>query len=209
MSESGRSDVVTRSVPAIRPLPAFTPYVVVAVVHLVALAAGDATVSGATKGFLMPALLIGLLLALCAVRPFPRVLAVLASLGLVFSWFGDVAIAQPGGVGFLLGLGGFFVAHLAYIALFVRALRLRRMPRHSLVYIAWWAAFVALLAPHAGVLLVPLALYGAVLGAMAALALAGNPWIAAGGALFVVSDSLLGLHLFLPASTSGRWISRS
>lgn len=191
---------MTRRLPVVRPLPAFTPYLVVAVVHLVALAVVDSSTSSATKGFLMPALLIGLLLALAAVRPYPRRTALLAGLGILFSWFGDIAIAQPGDLGFLLGLGGFFLAHLAYLALFGFGLGLgfRRIPRLALAYGAWWAAFVALLAPHAGPLLVPLALYGAVLGAMAALALAGNRWIAVGGALFVISDSLLGLHLFMP-----------
>ena len=191
---------MTRPLTVIRPLPAFTPYVVVAAVYLVAVAVVDTTTSSVTKGFLMPALLVGLLLALAAVRPYPRRTALLAGLGILFSWFGDVAIAQPGDLGFLLGLGGFFLAHLAYLALFVFGLgfTLRRMPRLALAYAAWWAAFVALLAPHAGALLVPLALYGAVLGAMAALALAGNRWIAVGGALFVISDSLLGLHLFMP-----------
>ena len=189
---------MTRYGAAIRPVPAFTPYIVVAIVYLVAVLVVDTTTSSATKGFLMPALLIGLLLALGAVRPFPRRIALVAGLGILFSWFGDVAIAQPGDLGFLLGLGGFFCAHVAYIVLFVSGLGLRRMPRLAVVYIAWWAGFVTLLAPHAGALLVPLALYGAVLGAMAALALAGNRWVAVGGALFVVSDSLLGLHLFLP-----------
>ncbi|MGV8884026.1 MAG: lysoplasmalogenase [Microbacteriaceae bacterium] len=182
----------------IRPLPAFTPFLVVAVVHLSALLAGNIVLDGATKPFLMPALLIGLLLALAALKPMPVRIAALAGAAIVFSWFGDVALASPGDAGFLLGLGGFFCAHVVYVVLFATSLRQRRMPRLAWLYAVWWAAFVALLAPHAGALLVPLAVYGAVLGAVASLAMACNRWIAVGGALFVVSDSLLGLHLFMP-----------
>ncbi len=47
-------------------------------------------------------------------------------------------------------------------------------------------------------LLVPVAVYGAVLGTMAALAGGRGGVIAVGGALFVVSDSVLALGRFLP-----------
>ncbi len=59
-------------------------------------------------------------------------------------------------------------------------------------------AFLALLQPHLGGLLVPVALYGLVLGVMAAIAGGLGGLIAVGGALFVVSDSVLALGRFLP-----------
>ena len=62
----------------------------------------------------------------------------------------------------------------------------------------WYVAFLALLGPHLGGLLVPVAVYGAVLGTMAALAGGRGGVIAVGGALFVVSDSVLALGRFLP-----------
>lgn len=55
-----------------------------------------------------------------------------------------------------------------------------------------------MLAPHAGALLIPLALYGATLAVLGITGSACSPWIATGAALFVVSDSLLGLDRFLP-----------
>ena len=51
---------------------------------------------------------------------------------------------------------------------------------------------------HLGALLVPVAVYGAVLGTMAALAGGRGGLIALGGAFFVVSDSVLALGRFLP-----------
>ena len=57
---------------------------------------------------------------------------------------------------------------------------------------------MVVLAPHLGSLLIPVAVYGLVLCAMGSLALHCNRWIALGGALFVISDTLLGLHNFLP-----------
>ena len=74
----------------------------------------------------------------------------------------------------------------------------RRLPTWALAYVAWYVAFLVLLGPHLGGLLVPVAVYGAVLGTMAALAGGRGGVIAVGGALFVVSDSVLALGRFLP-----------
>jgi uncharacterized membrane protein YhhN len=182
----------------------FLPYVVIGLAHLTALFTSSHEVAAVTKPLLMPALLLGFLLSLprlgSATR---RRIAVLAGLAITFSWIGDVSLGMPGGAGFLIGLGFFFLAHVAYLALFVTAISLRRLPRRNwtvvvLVALIWWAGFIALLAPHAGPLLVPIALYGAVLGGVAATAVACNRWVMVGALLFLISDSLLGLHLFLP-----------
>ena len=47
-------------------------------------------------------------------------------------------------------------------------------------------------------LLVPVIAYGIVLTAMAAVASRCNRWVAGGGALFVVSDSILAINTFVP-----------
>ena len=178
-----------------RVLTVFVPYLIVSVVHLVALAIDADQVSTFTKPLLMPLLLAAFLFSLPRIR---SELALLGSLGILFSWAGDVTLASPGDLGFLVGLGFFLLAHVAYIALFLRKLRMRRLRQVALVYFAWWVALVVVLAPHLGSLLVPVAVYGLVLGAMGAIGLSCNRWIAIGGALFVVSDTLLGLNRFLP-----------
>lgn len=182
--------------PTFRPLPAFTPYIVVTIVHLVAIAAGPPGLVAATKPLLMPALLIGLVLGL-PLRRSPLLLW--GGLALVFSWLGDVLLQNPGDIGFLIGMGAFGLAHLAYIALYLGPLRTRRVPWWGILLAAiWWVALVALLAPTLGGLLIPVAIYGLVLGAAAATALGTTRLVAVGAGVFLVSDTLLGLDRFLP-----------
>jgi len=186
-------------------LPPFLPYLGLSVVHLVLLSIGPDWSVTATKALLMPALMLAVLLA----APRPRGAACrLLIVGLVFSWGGDVALSFPGDGWFTIGLGSFLAAHLVYLALFlqlsrgageVRLRRRRRLPLWALiVYPVWFVGFLALLGPHTGALLVPVAAYGLALGAMATLAAGNGPMLATGGALFVLSDSVLGLGRFLP-----------
>lgn len=179
----------------IRTLVVFTPYVLVGIVHLVALAVSEENLSTFTKPLLMPFLLAGLLFALPRWR---TQVALFAALAIVFSLAGDVGIATPGELSFLIALGLFLIAHIFYIVLFAWKLRMRQMSLWSLVYLAWWVVFLVILAPHTGSILIPVAVYGLVLGTMGAIALSCNRFIAIGGLLFVISDSLLALHKFLP-----------
>ncbi|MCC6270914.1 MAG: lysoplasmalogenase [Microbacteriaceae bacterium] len=184
-----------KTMPSLRTFVLFTPYLVVGIVHLAALAVDAGALSSFTKPLLMLSLLAGLLFALPRWR---TAVALLATLALVFSWAGDVGIAVSGELSFLLALGFFLVAHVFYIILFLRKLRIQSMSIWSLTYLVWWVALLAILAPHIGSLLIPVAVYGLVLGAMGAVALSCNRFIAIGGALFVVSDTVLALNKFLP-----------
>ena len=75
----------------------FGPYVLVGLVHLVALAVAADALSSATKVLLMPALLLALLVGL----PAPRsAIALWGGLGILFSWVGDVLLSSPGETGF-------------------------------------------------------------------------------------------------------------
>ncbi|MEO7121901.1 MAG: lysoplasmalogenase [Lacisediminihabitans sp.] len=179
----------------IRAIAMVTPYLVVCVVHLVALAAGATSVSGFTKPLLMVLLFVAFLFLLPSVR---GEAALLGSFGILLSWLGDVSLSSPGDIGFLIGLGFFLLAHLAYVILFLRTIRVHGYRSLTFVYLAWVIALSIVLAPHLGSLLIPVVLYGLVLCSMGALALHCNRWIAAGGALFVISDSLLGLTNFFP-----------
>jgi uncharacterized membrane protein YhhN len=181
-----------------RTLTMFAPYLLVSVIHLIALVRDADSVAAFTKPVLMVLLFVAFLFCLPRVR---GEVAVLGSLAILLSWLGDVTLASPGDLGFVAGLGFFLLAHLAYVGLFLRRVRTRRPRPLVAVYAVWLAVFVALLAPHLGSLLIPVVAYGVVLGSMGALALHCNGWIAAGGALFVVSDSLLGLSRFLPGFT--------
>ncbi|MEO7349000.1 MAG: lysoplasmalogenase [Terrimesophilobacter sp.] len=184
-----------KTMPSLRTFVLFIPYLVFSTVHVVALWISDTSLSSFTKPLLMLSLLAAVLFALPRWR---NQVALLAALALVFSWAGDVGMAATGELSFLLALGFFLIAHVFYIVLFLRKLRVHRLSLWSLVYLAWWVALVAILAPHAGALLIPVVIYGLVLGTMGALALSCHRWVALGGVLFVVSDTILGLNKFLP-----------
>ncbi|MBI5160250.1 MAG: lysoplasmalogenase [Micrococcales bacterium] len=167
----------------------FAPFATVALVHLVAKAAGAVDLDHATKPLLMPALAIPVVLA---ARRGPVLPLVAALLAVLFSWLGDLTIGE-----LVVGLAFFLVAHLAYSTLFLTAFR-RRVSWWALAYLGWWIALVAALWPYLGGLRIPVIVYGLVLGATAALATRGNVGTTLGGLAFVASDTLLGLRLFTP-----------
>jgi len=182
----------------IRPVPAFTPYLVVSIVYLGGILSGVTALSDATKPLLVPALILGFGLTLMTRRnqgaPNPTPLAVALTLGgLVLSWAGDVAL----GSSFELGLGFFLLAHLCYIVLFWTTFR-RRPSWWGLLALPWFAGLLWLLAPSLGAMLPIVGAYGAVLGFMAVSATRGNLFTVLGGVCFVVSDSMLAFRLFTP-----------
>ncbi len=193
----------------------FAVYAIVSVIQLGALFAGAGFLATLTKPLLMPALLLALVVAVFWGAPARRApVVLLAAVGILFSWIGDVLLSTPGGVGFLLGLGSFFLAHLAYLVLFLGPLRTRRrisaaapaapisptspISPLALVFVPWLVGLLVILGPHLGALFVPVALYGLVLGLAASAALGTNRLTAIGGVLFLLSDTVLALRLFLP-----------
>lgn len=190
---------------SIRPLDiaVWVPYIVLAIVHVVALAL-QSPLAPPTKLTLMPLLAVPVLAAAPRLRP--RVTIALLLAALLFSWLGDGAgTFFPGGPELPLMLLFFGIAHIAYIVLFLRHTRERRMPWWTLVYAAWWVGMLVTLGPHTGGLFFAVAAYGLVLAGTAATAARGNPVIALGGAFFLLSDSILAFRLFLegmPAWTS-------
>ena len=174
----------------------FAPYVVLSGIHVILLASHN-SLAGPTKLALMPLLAIPVLVMARRLRP--RSVTVLLLFALVFSWLGDGAGAFFRSLPELpLMLGFFGVAHVAYIVLFARHLARRRMPWWALIYVLWWIGMVVVIGPHAGGLLIAVALYGLVLAGTAAFSTRCHPLVAVGGAFFLVSDSILAFRLFLP-----------
>lgn len=180
----------------LRALWPFLPYVMASAIHVLALA-GHSSLATPTKALLMPLLALPVILTWRALVP--RTAAALILGALLFSWLGDEA-----GLFFAfapelpLMLGFFGVAHLAYIALFLRHLRVRRLPMWTLVYVVWWLLMMMTLGPHTGSLLAAVGAYGVVLAGTAATSARCHAMIAWGGAFFLASDSLLAFRLFLP-----------
>lgn len=191
-------------------------FAVVAAAHLVAQlvgtdgTAGSNHVADVTQWFLMPLLALTLWLAADGVRATRLVRPTLAALAL--SWLGDTA---PDAVGddlsFVTMLGFFLLAHVCYLVAFW-PLRgdgvLGRRPALAIPYAAAFVALVVVCAPGTGALLVPTIVYGAALTAVALLS-TFDRLAAIGGALFLLSDSLIALDAFvdgyaLPAH--GFWV---
>ena len=183
---------------------------VLAVGHLAAQLAGATRLADITQWLLVPALA-GALLTLTA-GPRPR-LVVLTLVALGCSWVGDTAPDLTGGdAAFLVMVGAFLLAQVAYIAAFWpdrrRSVLLVRRPLLT-AYVLAVAALVWACAPHAGPLLVPVLVYGLCLGAMAVLATGVHPAAGVGGGLFLVSDGLIALDAFAPGyhlAHHGFWV---
>ena len=149
-----------------------------------------------TKPLLMPALMVG------RERPEQRALA----LGGV----GDVALLGASDAAFTVGLASFLAGHLAWIAALrgrghARSGRLRARPVLAAPHLAAFGALNAYLWQRTGKDRIPVIAYSTALLAMSLVALdRGSPMAAAGGTLFLVSDSLLALEKYggvhLPAN---------
>lgn len=174
---------------------AFVPYVVISIVHVVALAL-QSDVASPTKLWLMPLLALPVLLS-ARLRPTSAIALLLAAIAL--SWLGDGAGAFfPGGPELPLMLMFFGLAHVAYIVLFARVLAVRRMPWWALVYAAWWVLMLVVLGPNTGELFFAVAVYGLVLGGTAAFSTRCHPLVVWGGVFFLFSDTVLAFRLFTP-----------
>ncbi|ADL46888.1 lysoplasmalogenase [Micromonospora aurantiaca (nom. illeg.)] len=113
------------------------------------------------------------------------------AVGLVAATAGDVALLLPGDTAFLAGMGFFLVTQIAFISAFVRYRRARGVAWAG--YLLAWAGAKALLWGMLGPLRLPVLGYSLALCLMAAAATGVSARVAAGGALFLVSDLLIGV----------------
>lgn len=117
---------------------------------------------------------------------------------LVFSLAGDVLLMLPGDR-FTAGLAAFLVGHVAYLAAFDTPVG-RWLLWTLVVVVATGWVFVPVLAAVRASLRPAIVVYGLTLAGMTASAIAsGSPVAAAGGVLFLVSDSLLAWNRFVRA----------
>lgn len=175
-------------------------YLALVTVHLVWQLTGHDLPARVSQWLLMPVLAAFLLVSTRGVDRGRLITLTLAAL--FFSWLGDTAPSLASGdTAFLLMVGFFLVAQVVYIVAFW-PFRASSVLHHRRILLVPYAVLIALLvlacAPHAGPLLVPVLLYGLVLGAMAVLATGLNALVWAGGALFLVSDGLIALNAFAP-----------
>jgi uncharacterized membrane protein YhhN len=163
---------------------------VAAAVDLVSLAVGFTPGHLVAKPLLMP-----LLAAHAVVRGGPRLLVA----ALLCGWGGDVLLLSDADPAFLVGMASFAAGHVCYLLLFRRPDSPHRSPHVRGpsawlvgVYVLALVATVTLLWPDlpAG-LRIPVAGYSLLLTAMAAASTRLGPVAGAGGALFLLSDTLI------------------
>lgn len=189
---------------------ALAAFGVVLLVHLGAQLAGATDLVRWTQWLLAPALAAAVVLARPGLDKARGNLARLVLVGLIFSWLGDTLPSFAGDASFLVMVGMFAFAQAAYAAAFwpYRRASLLRSP-WALVYVAFAVGLLALCLPQAGALAGPVIGYAAIITAMAVLATGVNRLTAVGGALFVLSDSLIALDTFVPAwdlPAHGLWV---
>lgn len=193
---------------------AFLPYMVISVVHVVAMFA-EHPLDAPTKLLLMPMLALAVLLALGRANrdtswqvsktrvAWPTVLILLFAI--VTSWLGDGAgtffpMFDDDLPMMLLNFG---IAHLAYMWIFWRSPAIhthKRLPKWVIIYAAAYVALMLTLIPHTGALTVPVMFYGLVLVGTATLSSLVSPIVAWGGFWFLVSDAILAFRIFVPSA---------
>ncbi|MEU4114347.1 lysoplasmalogenase [Kitasatospora sp. NPDC028055] len=164
-------------------------------VHLGSILSGAPVLRNATKPALMPLLAAHSVAAAARTeREAPELLtpALLASAG------GDVLLQLNDDTAFLAGMGSFAAAHVCYVAMFVRRGALTDRRRALVVAAAYataWVGMIGQLWPDLGELKVPVAGYSLLLTSTAVTA-AGLGWrTGLGGALFLLSDTLIATQL--------------
>ena len=131
--------------------------------------------------------------------PSPWMLAALA-----FSLLGDVLLMLPGDR-FAAGLAAFLVGHVAYLAAFDTPLGRWLAWTAVIVVATGWVSVPVLAAVRSSRLRPAIVVYGLALAGMTASAIAsGDRIAAAGGLLFLASDSLLAWGRFVRPLPGGR-----
>lgn len=116
-------------------------------------------------------------------------------LGLIFSFFGDLFLLFKWG--FLFGLGSFFLAHLFYIFAF-KQFKTTNPKKLILLLGIYLSVLLMVLFPYLKEMKIPVICYGIVISVMLYFAVATKDQkLIIGGLLFVISDTILSLRLFM------------
>ena len=164
-----------------------------------------------TKPTLVPALLLYLYLNAQGEVDTP---VRLVAAGLILSWLGDVILllSDRNELFFALGLVAFLIAHMLYIAAYIRSVRgaagaalLRRQPGWLLPFVLLFVVLYSSLYPGLGSMRIPVFVYTATILLMAVFALNRKDRVPKasfyvclfGALLFILSDFLLAFDKFL------------
>ncbi|KRE39154.1 hypothetical protein ASG73_02050 [Janibacter sp. Soil728] len=180
-------------------MPALAALVVVTLIHLGAQAAAPGGVlADVTQVLLMPLLL--WFLVTTTRRPH-SLLVRLTVVALVLSWLGDTVprfVADGSELGFMLMLGAFLLAQLAYVAAlypFAESSIARTRPALVAPYALALVALLVVVTLGSGFIW-QVALYGVAIMTMAVLATGLDRVATIGAIIFVISDALIAVRAF-------------
>ncbi len=180
-------------------------FVVAVIVNLGGLAAGLGTPASVAKCFLMPLLCLSGLMFISG-----RKTRALYALALAMHTLGDIFLIFGGNVFFMAGMGSFFIGHIFYLLLFQSFFR--DLPTAKKALYGFLMSFAMIFGAVAvreimklePPMALPVSLYAAALIAMTCTGLFafftfGKDWwpVFAGALVFIVSDSLIGIDMFL------------
>ena len=120
-------------------------------------------------------------------------------IGLVLSFFGDFFLLFKWG--FLPGLGSFLLAHVFYILCFYKLIK--RKASRAFVYMVsmYLIGFITFLYPYLNEMKIPVTVYGIVISLMLYFSTrTANNFLILGALLFVISDTVLAVNLFVKES---------
>lgn len=122
-------------------------------------------------------------------------------LGLLFSSVGDVFLALSGRGFFIYGLTAFALAHIMYISAFIRCPIVRQSRiLVILLFILYGISILHILLPSLGKMTLPVIGYVLIISLMgisAALGKKNHYLVIIGAILFIISDSVIAINMFL------------
>ncbi len=150
-------------------------------------------------------------LALLAFLKIPGIRGKLLGIGFLFSDVGDIVLELNRSDYFVFGLAAFLIAHIFYIAVFIRKPVLQKQRSIiAMVIIIYGLVLGVILIPNLGSMLIPVVAYLLVILAMGISATLGADnhfLIITGACLFILSDSIIAVNKFLtPVPFSSLWI---
>jgi uncharacterized membrane protein YhhN len=176
--------------------------------EITAVAAGWTAVQWVTK----PLLLVLLMIWFMQSPVQQKGLRYLVLLALLLSWAGDIFLMlEPESPGwFMAGLASFLLAHLVYIAVFLRLRKRQPVPVATnylllAVICIYTILLLMVVLPHTGQLQIPVAIYALTIAVMVATAghafgtstPAARFYCLGGAVLFILSDSMLAINRFV------------
>lgn len=191
-------------------------FLVISVFYLLLIIFGQGNIAWFLKPFLLP------LLIFATYKQDSFQTKIFLLLALIFSWIGDIVLmfADKGELYFIFGLVSFLIAHILFIALFIK----QKTEGNYIKNWAFWFGFVAvlvylgsmlsLLFPKLGDLKIPVSVYAFTISVMLVMAIKGyfswqkpmNLLILIGAFFFVTSDSFLAINKFYNPILSANFI---